>query len=153
MRTGAAPGHSYSNKRGRSARAVSGVALGVVALSGFVLAACGSSPSAAQQVCSDRTQLKGAVSTVVNDVRSGSFSQAKDDLSAVSDAFDNLTKSVEQLASDQSQALSPQIDNLKSTVLGLKDSKSLSDLVSGLDSASTQAQSISKEIADALHCS
>lgn len=122
-------------------------------LAGLLFAACGSSsPSAAAQVCTDRAQLSDAVSAVVSAARSGNLSQVKSDVSAVTTAFDNLSTSVSQLASEQSSSLRPQIDKLKSTVTGLKDTSSLNGFVTGLDSVRSQVQSISKEIGTTLKC-
>jgi uncharacterized phage infection (PIP) family protein YhgE len=130
------------------------VTLAALSLAAFLLAACGSSgPTAAQQVCSDRSQLSSAVSSVANDLRSGNLSKAKDDLPAVHDAFDSLTKSIEQLATEQRQSLSPKIDELKSSVSGLKNSDSLSSLTTDLRSVRSQVQSISQQVEDGLHCS
>ena len=129
------------------------VVLATVSVAGFLLAACGSSPSAAAQVCSDRSQLNSAVSNVVSDLRSGNLSKAKDDLGAVRNAFDSLTQSVQQLSSQQRQVLSPQVDDLKATVSGLKNSDSLSSLTSGLNSARSQVQSISEQVGNSFHCS
>lgn len=122
-------------------------------LAGAVLAGCSSSPSAAQQVCSDRSQLNTAVSNLVGDLRSGNFSKAKDGLSAVSSAFDDLQQSVRQLASEQSGKLSPQIDDLQNTITGLKDATSIDQLLTGIGSARSQAQSISQQVGDSLNCS
>lgn len=149
------PSDREQSSTARSVRA--GVAAGALGLACAVLllSACGSSSSAtaAQQVCSDRSQLNDAVSTVVNDVRSGDFSKAKDALPAVTNAFDDLEKSVQQLASEQSRSLKPQLDNLRNTVSSLKTSSSLSDLVGTIDSAWNQAKSISQQIGDSLKCS
>lgn len=140
--------------RGRVVRCSRGVgSLVPLVFAGLLLAACGSSPSAADQVCSDRTQLNGAVSSVTSALRSGNLSKAKDDVPAVRDAFDNLKDSVSQLAGEQRQALQPQIDNLKNTVSSLKDADSISSLASGLSSAASQIQSISQHIGDSLNCS
>jgi small-conductance mechanosensitive channel len=128
--------------------------LASLSLAALLLGACGSSsPSAADQVCSDRAQLNSAISSVTSDLRSGNFSEAKDGLTSVRQAFDALTKSVEQLARDQQQALSPQVNDLRATVSSLASSDSLSSLTAGLSSARSQIQSISHQIGDALHCS
>jgi predicted nucleic acid-binding Zn-ribbon protein len=119
------------------------------------LAACGSSPSASasQKVCDDRAQLSNAVSTVVNDLKSGNFGQAKDDVPAVREALDSLSQSARELKSEESQSLSPQIDNLKKTATNLRDSNSLSDLLSGIDSLTSQLQSVGDQISQNLKCS
>ena len=122
---------------------------------GLLLAACSSSPaaSASQKVCSDRTQLSNAVSTVVNDLKSGNFGKAKDDLPAVRDAVDSLGQSAQELTSEQSHTLSPQIDDLKKTAENVKNATSLSDLQSSFRSLRTQLQSISSQIGQTLKCS
>lgn len=130
----------------------SGVVI-VLTLVGCLLVACGSSPSAAQQVCSDRANLKSAMTTVVENVRAGKFTAAKNDVPAVKDAFNSLRQSAENLQSQQAQALQPQVDTLKSTLTNLGNAKSLSELRTGLESASTQVQSISNEIVSTLNCS
>jgi hypothetical protein len=132
--------------------------LGLLCLLAFVgslLAACSSSPStsASQNVCNDRVQLNNAVSTVINDLHSGNFGKAKDDVPAVRDALNSLGQSAQDLKSEESQALSPQIDNLKNTVANLKNSTSRSDLQSGFNSVKSQLQSISNQISQTLKCS
>jgi cytochrome c556 len=126
-----------------------------LAFVGSLLAACSSSPSASasQKVCNDRQQLSNAVSTVIDDLQSGSFGKAKDDVPAVRDALNSLSQSAQELTSEESQALSPQIDNLKKTVANLKNSSSLSDLQSGFNSLKSQLQSISNQISQTLKCS
>lgn len=125
-----------------------------LAFAALVLSACGSSgATAAQQVCDDRSQLNTAVTTVVNDLRSGNFSKAKSDLPAVTDSFDTLRASVENLSAEQSQSLKPQIDKLKHTVSSLRGSSSFNDLVNSIDSVWNQAKSISQQIGDSLKCS
>ena len=127
----------------------------VIALTlvGCLLVACGSSPSAAQQVCSDRANLKSAMATVVENLRAGKFSAAKNDVPVVKDALNSLKESAKNLQSQQAQALQPQVDTLKSTLANLENAKSLSELRTGLESASSQVQSISNEIVSALNCS
>lgn len=128
---------------------------GLLVSVGFLLAACGSSPapSASQKVCDDRTQLNSAVSTVTDDLRSGNFGKAKDDLPAVRDAVNSLKKSAKELTSQESQALQPQIDNLKKTAANLKNATSLSDLQTGFSSLKAQIQSIDPQIGETLKCS
>jgi hypothetical protein len=118
------------------------------------LAACGSSSaSAAQTVCNDRAQLSKTVSTVVADLRAGNFGKAKDDVPAARDALNSLSKSARELKAQESQSLSPQIDNLKKTVTGLTDSTSLSDLLTGIESFTSQLQSVVNQIDQTLKCS
>ena len=139
-------------RRGLGARSTLAVPASM-SLAVLLLGACGSTPSAADQVCSDRSQVTSAISSVANDLRSGNFTKAKDDLSAVRSAFESLSQSVDQLATEQRQALSPQIDNLKATISGLKSSDSLSSLTTSLNSARSQLQSIGQQIGNSLNCS
>ena len=125
----------------------------VLTLVGCLLVACGSSPSAAQQVCSDRANLKSAMTTVIEDLRAGKFSAARNDVPAVKDAFNSLRQSAKNLQSQQAQALQPQVDKLKSTLANLENAKSLSELRTGLESANSQIQTISNEIVSTLNCS
>ncbi len=104
-------------------------------------------------MCNDRAQLGNAVSTVVDDLKSGNLGKAKDDVPAVSDALESLSQSARELKSEESQSLSPQIDNLKKTATGLKDSNSLPDLLAGFDSLKSQLQSIGDQISQNLKCS
>jgi uncharacterized phage infection (PIP) family protein YhgE len=125
----------------------------VLAFVGLLLAACGSpSTSASQKVCNDRAQLSSAVTTVIDDLHSGNFGKAKDDVPAIRDALNSLSQSAQTLKSEESQSLSPQIDNLKETVANLKGSSSLSDLQSGFNSLKSQVQSISNQISQTLKC-
>jgi len=146
--TGATRGHT-------SPRAGPLGSLIVLAFLSCLLAACSSSPtvSASQKVCNDRAQLRNAVSTVIDDLRSGNFSKAKDDAPAVRDAVNNLSQSAQELKSEESQALRPEIDSLKAAITNLTNATSLSDLQSGFNSLKTQAQSINSQITETLKCS
>lgn len=135
-------------------RAKPSALLCVVVLVGSLLAACSSNPpaSASQKVCNDRAALGSAVSTVVDDLKSGNFGKAKDDVPAVGDAVDSLSQSAKGLKSAESQALSPQLDNLKKTAANLKNPTSLAELQSDFSSLKSQIQSISTEIGETLKC-
>jgi predicted nucleic acid-binding Zn-ribbon protein len=126
-----------------------------VAFVGSLMAACSSNPtpSASQEVCNDRAQLQNTASTVIDDLRSGNFSKARDDMPAVRDAVNSLSQSAQQLKSEESHSLGPQIDNLKTTITNLMNSTSLSDLRAGFNSLKTQLQSISNQISQSLRCS
>ena len=127
----------------------------LLALAGLLLAACSSNSgaSASQKVCSDRTDLNNAVTKVVDDLKSGNFGQAKDDLPAVRDAAHTLSKSVKGLTSEQSKALKPQVEAVKKSASSLKDATSLSDLQSGFSSLTGQLQTLSTQIGGNLKCS
>ncbi|HXW79464.1 MAG TPA: hypothetical protein VEJ84_08190 [Acidimicrobiales bacterium] len=126
----------------------------MAALSAGALGACGGSSqsAAATQVCTDRTNLSKAVDTVVTDLKNLNFGKAKDGLSTVDDALQQLQKSVSKLKEEEQKALEPQIDDLKSDLADLKNVRSLSDLSAGWDKVTTQFQSISNQIVDTLKC-
>jgi predicted nucleic acid-binding Zn-ribbon protein len=130
-------------------------ALMTVALSVGGLGACGGGSgqsSATAQVCSDRANLQKAVDGVVTDLKNLNLGKAKDGLSSVNDAFDQLKKSASQLKSEEAKALAPQIDALKSDLQDLKNVRSLSDLEAGWSKVTTQFQAISSQISDTLKC-
>ncbi len=128
--------------------------LAVAAISIGLLGACGgtSEATATQHVCSARADLHTAVDNVVTQLKSLNFGQAKDDLANVNKAFDDLRKSVNELASDQKKTLSPQVDALKEDLANLKNVSSLSELSAGWDKVTSQFQSISSEISGTLKC-
>jgi hypothetical protein len=148
-------GNRESNDPKRTARGAGLRVLCLLALAGLLLAACSSNSaaSASQKVCSDRTDLNNAVTKVVDDLKSGNFGQAKDDLPAVREAAHTLGKSVKGLTSEQSKALKPQIEAVKQTASGLKNATSLSDLQSGFSSLTSDLQTLSTQIGGNLKCS
>jgi hypothetical protein len=128
-------------------------ALVMAALSVGALGACGSSqPSAAAQVCTDRTNLSKAVDSVITDLKNLNFGKAKDGLSNVNDAFDQLKKSASKLKSEEAKALAPQIDALSSDLQDLKNVRSLTDLEAGWSKVTSQFQSMSNQITGTLKC-
>ncbi len=129
------------------------VALVTVVLSAGALGACGSSqPSAAAQVCTDGANLHKAVDGVVTDLKDLNLGKAKDGLSSVNDAFDQLKKSASQLKAEEAKTLSPQIDQLKSDLQDLKNVRSLSEFQAGWSKVTTQFQSLYTQITDTLKC-
>ena len=81
------------------------VALVTVVLSAGALGACGSSQSsAAAQVCTDGANLHKAVDGVVTDLKDLNLGKAKDGLSSVNDAFDQLKKSASQLKAEEAKS-------------------------------------------------
>ncbi len=129
------------------------VALVTAVLSAGALGACGSSQSsAAAQVCTDGANLHKAVDSVVTDLKDLNLGKAKDGLSSVNDAFDQLKKSASQLKTEEAKALSPQIDQLKSDLEDLKNVRSLSDFQAGWSKVTTQFKSLYAEITDTLKC-
>ena len=128
-------------------------ALVMSVLSVGALGACGSSQSsAAAQVCTDRTNLTKAVDGVVTDLKNLNFGKAKDGLSSVNDAFDQLKKSASKLKSEEAKALAPQIDALNSDLQDLKNVRSLTDLQAGWSKVTSQFQSMSDQITGTLKC-
>ena len=107
---------------------------------------------AEQDVCDARADLKDSVDQVATDVRAANFGDAKDSISQVGDAYDQLAASVGDLGEEQRDALEPQVEAFKSDLTSLQDAESLSDVTGGLDAAVTQAETIYTDVADTLSC-
>src|SRR5689334_23205013 len=89
-------GHLMLTQLGRRFRR--GVALTVVFVA--VLTACGDDSggsNAQDQACNARSDLRSAVNDVVTDVRNGNFGAAKDGVSDIGNAFDELQSSLQDL--------------------------------------------------------
>ena len=127
--------------------------LAAVAVSAGLLGGCGgSSQSAADKVCSARTDLRNSIDTVKTDVSNLNFGKAKDGLANVKQSFDNLVKSANQLKGEEAKTLQPQIDSLKTSIENLTDVSSFSELTSSLGTISSQIQSLYTEITNTLKC-
>ena len=113
---------------------------------------CGDDPSAADQVCDARSELRDSLDNVAADVSDANFGEASDDLSEAGDAYDELTAAVGELAQEEREALEPQVDALQSDIAALGDAESLDDVSAGLDTVASQAESIFDEITDTLDC-
>jgi uncharacterized phage infection (PIP) family protein YhgE len=149
--------------RNRVVRAVAVVAVVAVA-AGMMLAGCSSSSSttttttkpaatSADKVCKSKTHLDNEVAKLTSDVKAGNFGQAKDDLAGIKTALQKLVKHVDDLKAEQKQALSPKVDQLKSTISGLTNPSSLSDLKTGIESVGTQLQALNSEVSSTVSCS
>ncbi len=123
----------------------------VVALVGMA-AGCSDDPSAEEQVCDARSELRDALDQVATDIQAGNFGDASDDLSQVSEAYDGLASAVGELAQEERDALAPQVDALESDITALPDAQSLDDLQTGLESVVSQAGTIFDDITDTLNC-
>jgi hypothetical protein len=139
--------------RKRVRRATVCVVLGLTAVTG-----CGSSgpsasePTASKKVCDARSNLRQSVATVKDDLTSGNFGKARDDLPAVKDAFTQLRDAASGLKSEQTQALSPQIDALSSSLTNLTNVQSFADLQSGVAAVTSSLESLYTQIDDTLKC-
>lgn len=127
-------------------------AVAVMAVSVMVLVSCSSSASSAQKVCDAKDNVKSAISSVQSDVRAGNFGQARDGLSDVQKAFDQLESEAKNLASDEKTKLQPQIDAITTSVTDLKSATSLSDLTTDLSTIGTQLQTLYTDLTNDLHC-
>ena len=124
----------------------------VVAVTGMA-AGCGDDePSAEEQVCDARTELRDSLDQVATDVTSANFGDASDDLTQVREAFDGLTAAVDDLAQEERDELSPQVDALKSDITALTDAQSLDEVQTGLATVVSQAGTIYDDIASTLDC-
>ena len=113
----------------------------------------GSGESAADKVCSARTDLHNAVNTVKTDVKNLNFGKAKDELANVKKSFDNLVQAAKGLKGEEAKKLQPEIDSLKTSIENLTNVSSLTELESSLSSISSQVQSMYTEITNTLKCS
>jgi uncharacterized phage infection (PIP) family protein YhgE len=138
------------------------ISIAGAAVAGMVLAGCSSSSTssfhesaatATQNVCQSRSELSDTVSVVVSNVQAGNFGTAKDELVAVRRAFKDLHKNVSQLKTEQKNALTPKVNQLKSSISDLKNSKSLSELRTGIDTVQSQAKALETQIPNTLSCS
>jgi hypothetical protein len=119
-----------------------------------LLGACGDdSPSASEQVCNDRADLRDAIDQVKQDVSDGDLGAARDDLSGVTDAYNALKESAADLKSEEADALQPEINSLNDKISTIQDVQSLDDLQTTLSSIGSDIDSIVTSISDALECS
>ena len=119
----------------------------------IVFAGCGSSASAADKVCHSRAQLRSAVDAVRADVGNGNFGDARDGLTDVQTAFDQLVQDLKGLKSEERAKLLPQIDALVNSVSSIRNATSLSDLQAVLQNLPAQIQALSDSLATDLNCS
>ena len=113
---------------------------------------CGDDPSAEDQVCDARSDLRDALDNAAADVSDANFGEARDDLSEAGDAYDELADAVGELAQEEREALASEVDALEADIAALQDAESLDAASAGLDSVVSQAESIFDEITDTLNC-
>ena len=120
---------------------------------GSGVAACSSnSKSASEQVCDARSDFSGAVSKVVDDLRSLNLGEARSDADNVRSTFDELVDSINKLTQEQRQRLQPQIDKVKSDVSSFSDVQNPGDLRSSLDTTQSDVQAVVDAIQNDLEC-
>jgi hypothetical protein len=115
-------------------------------------AGCNDDPSAEEQVCDARSDLRDALDDVLEDVQAANLGDAQEALGEAGDAYDELTAALEDLAQEEREALAPEVDALQSDIQSLRDVQSLDQLGAGLDAVVSQAQVIYNEITDTLGC-
>jgi len=123
----------------------------VVAVVGMA-AGCNDDPSAEEQVCDARSELRDALDQVATDIQAANFGDASDDLSQVRETYDELASEVDDLAQEQRDALAPQVDALETEITSLSDAQSLDELQAGLETVVSQAETVFDEITDTLSC-
>jgi predicted nucleic acid-binding Zn-ribbon protein len=104
-------------------------------------------PSAEEQVCDARTELRGALDDVAADL-----GDANEALSEVGDAYDDLVAAVDDLAQEEREALAPEVDAFESDIAALQDAQNLEELGAGLDAVLSQAQVIYDDVTDTASC-
>jgi hypothetical protein len=132
------------------------VLLTVVAL---VAAGCGggddedSTAKTQQAVCDDASSLEQSVNKLVDDITNLDFGSAKDQLTSIGAAANQLGDSVQELGSDKKSDLEGQVDDLESTIKGLTSAGSIDAIGETLDTAESQLQGILDTVTDTLSCS
>jgi hypothetical protein len=109
-------------------------------------------PSAEEQVCDARTELRGALDDVAADLQAANFGDANEALSEVGDAYDDLVAAVDDLAQEEREALAPEVDAFESDIAALQDAQNLEELGAGLDAVLSQAQVIYDDVTDTASC-
>jgi hypothetical protein len=126
-------------------------------LVGLTLSGCSSatvaSPTAEQQVCTARTDLKTAYDKVVADLKAANLGDAKTSLAGVSTALSALVSAEQGLATEKKAAIQPQIDALKATVEGLSSATTAAELGAGITTARTQFTAVIDSVATTANCS
>jgi hypothetical protein len=136
-------------------RSAAGVLAGVL-LSGGVTGCGGSSssaPSAADNVCAARTDVRNAVSKVADDVRAGNLGDAKKALTGVETAVDNLRSAVTELGAEERDKLQPQVDKLRTDLNQLKSASSVSQAQTAAATAASDLGTLVETIGTDLGCS
>jgi len=111
-----------------------------------------STDKAQSQVCDDAGSFKDSVNKLVDDVKSGNFGDASDQLSTVESSFQALEKSVKNLSSDKKSDVQGDVDSAKKTLGDLSDANSLDDLQDTLDKAESQLKDAADSITDTISC-
>jgi hypothetical protein len=142
-----------STTKRESTRLATALVSALVVLAGVVGCSSKSGPSAAQKACDARSNLRSSVTSVVDEVKSANFSQARDGVSQVQSDVDQLRTAIGDLASAEKQELQPKVDQLRTDVANLKDVTSLSQLSSQVSAITTELQALSNQVADSLKCS
>jgi outer membrane murein-binding lipoprotein Lpp len=140
----------------RRAVFVPSVAVAIVAVVGTACGSSGgsSSSSKSQQdtVCSDAGTLQASIDTLVNDVKSGNFGNAKDQVKKVESDFRSLQSSAKSLAASKKQDVQSDVDTVKQTLDGLQSANSLSDIQGTLTTAKTQIKDSVDSLTKTLKC-
>ena len=69
-----------------------------------------------QQVCSNASDFTSSVNKLVDDVKSGNFGNAKDQVSNVESSFQALEKSAKNLSSTKKSSVQSELDSVKGTL-------------------------------------
>jgi archaellum component FlaC len=111
-----------------------------------------SSGSAQDAVCSDAGDFKDSVNTLVDDVKSGNFGDAKDQMSKVKSSFEDLESSAKDLASSKKSSVQDDLDSVKGTLGDLTSASSLSDIEDTLGEAESELEDAADSITKTLSC-
>ena len=136
-------------------------AVTVLVLFAGVGSACGSSggssssdstESAQKTVCSNADDLKTSVNKLVDDVKSGNFGDAQDQVSTVKSDFQALEKSAQDLASSKKSAVKDDLDQVKGTLTDLSSANSTEEIQSTLNTAKKELDSTVDAVKKTVNC-
>ena len=111
-----------------------------------------SSKSSQDAVCSDASDLKSSVQKLGDDIKSGNFGDAKDQLSKVESDFKALETSAKDLSSSKKSSVQDDLDGVKGTLGDLSSASSLSDIESTFNKAQSELKDTTDSITKTLSC-
>jgi archaellum component FlaC len=128
------------------------LALAVAFVAGSVGACSSDSESPKEAACSDADTLKDSVNQLIEDVKSGNFGDAKDQLSTVKSDFEALESSAKDLASSKRASVQADLDEVKGTLGELTSAASLDDVEATLGKAESELKDTADSIRTTLSC-
>jgi hypothetical protein len=111
-----------------------------------------STPSAEEDLCQARTDLRTAYDAVAADVRALNFGAAREGLPAINTALEEVAAAEQELSQDKRDAVQPEIDALQSAMGELTSATTLTEAGAALDSARSALDSAVTKISETADC-